>query len=172
MTRVFNFSPGPAALPEPVLRQAADEMLDWHGSGMSVMEMSHRGREFISIHAEAEALLRRSLEMMRQLFPTAPHADLGDVLNRLAFLLDARDAADADQIYEQAVAFERARGPGPYFVTDGYDYLARAALARGDRALAETLFRRAAQLYEAELPEGHPYRAAVAAGLAELGAAR
>ena len=61
MTRVFNFSPGPAALPETVLRQAADEMLDWHGSGMSVMEMSHRGKEFIGIHAEAEALLRELL---------------------------------------------------------------------------------------------------------------
>ncbi|MBS0445942.1 MAG: 3-phosphoserine/phosphohydroxythreonine transaminase [Proteobacteria bacterium] len=61
MTRVYNFSAGPAALPEPVLRQAADEMLDWHGSGMSVMEMSHRGPEFISIHAEAEALLRKLL---------------------------------------------------------------------------------------------------------------
>lgn len=58
MTRVFNFSPGPATLPEAVLRQAADEMLDWHGSGMSVMEMSHRGKEFIAIHAEAEATLR------------------------------------------------------------------------------------------------------------------
>jgi phosphoserine aminotransferase len=58
MTRVFNFSPGPATLPENVLRQAADEMLDWHGSGMSVMEMSHRGKEFISIHAEAESLVR------------------------------------------------------------------------------------------------------------------
>ena len=58
MTRVFNFSPGPATLPEPVLRQAAEEMLDWHGSGMSVMEMSHRGKEFIAIHAEAESLLR------------------------------------------------------------------------------------------------------------------
>ncbi len=58
MTRVFNFSAGPAALPESVLRQAADEMLDWHGSGMSVMEMSHRGKEFVAIHAEAEALLR------------------------------------------------------------------------------------------------------------------
>jgi phosphoserine aminotransferase len=61
MTRVFNFSAGPAVLPESVLRQAADEMLDWHGSGMSVMEMSHRGKEFISIHAEAEALLRELL---------------------------------------------------------------------------------------------------------------
>ena len=61
MTRVFNFSAGPAALPEPVLRQAAAEMLDWHGSGMSVMEMSHRGKEFISIANEAEALLRELL---------------------------------------------------------------------------------------------------------------
>ena len=61
MTRVFNFSPGPATLPEPVLRQAAQEMLDWHGSGMSVMEMSHRGKEFMSIHAEAEANLRELL---------------------------------------------------------------------------------------------------------------
>ena len=59
MTRVYNFSAGPAALPEPVLRQAAEEMLDWHGSGMSVMEMSHRGREFIAIAAEAESLLRQ-----------------------------------------------------------------------------------------------------------------
>src|SRR4051794_29416309 len=61
MARVFNFSAGPAVLPEPVLRQAAEEMLDWHGSGMSVMEMSHRGKEFISIHAEAESLLRELL---------------------------------------------------------------------------------------------------------------
>ena len=61
MTRVFNFSAGPAVLPEAVLRQAADEMLEWHGSGMSVMEMSHRGKEFISIHAQAESLLRELL---------------------------------------------------------------------------------------------------------------
>jgi len=61
MTRVFNFAAGPATLPEPVLRQAADEMLDWHGSGMSVMEMSHRGKEFISIHAQAESLMREVL---------------------------------------------------------------------------------------------------------------
>ncbi|WP_186157440.1 3-phosphoserine/phosphohydroxythreonine transaminase [Burkholderia gladioli] len=56
--RVFNFSAGPAAMPEDVLRQAADEMLDWNGSGMSVMEMSHRGREFTSIHETALADLR------------------------------------------------------------------------------------------------------------------
>ena len=58
MSRVINFSAGPAALPEEVLAQARDEMLDWHGSGMSVMEMSHRGKEFISIAAQAEADLR------------------------------------------------------------------------------------------------------------------
>jgi phosphoserine aminotransferase len=61
MSRVFNFGAGPAMLPEPVLRQAAEEMLDWHGSGMSVMEMSHRGKQFIGIHAQAEADLRELL---------------------------------------------------------------------------------------------------------------
>jgi phosphoserine aminotransferase len=63
MTRVYNFSAGPAALPPSVLQQAAAEMLDWRGSGMSVMEMSHRGQEFISIANEAEALLRELLAM-------------------------------------------------------------------------------------------------------------
>ena len=61
MTRVFNFAAGPAVLPEPVLQQAAQEMLDWHGSGMSVMEMSHRGKEFISIAEQAEADFRELL---------------------------------------------------------------------------------------------------------------
>jgi phosphoserine aminotransferase len=59
--RVFNFSAGPAVLPEEVLQRAAAEMPDWHGSGMSVMEMSHRGKEFISIAAKAEADLRMLL---------------------------------------------------------------------------------------------------------------
>jgi phosphoserine aminotransferase len=59
--RVFNFSAGPAVLPEEVLRTAAAEMLDWHGSGMSVMEMSHRGKEFIGIADQAEADLRTLL---------------------------------------------------------------------------------------------------------------
>jgi len=59
--RVFNFSAGPAVLPEPVLRTAAAEMLDWHGSGMSVMEMSHRGKEFISIYEKAHSELRSLL---------------------------------------------------------------------------------------------------------------
>ena len=61
--RAFNFSPGPAVLPEPVLERAAAEMLDWHGSGMSVMEMSHRGKEFISIAEKAEADFRALLSI-------------------------------------------------------------------------------------------------------------
>jgi len=61
--RVINFSAGPAVLPEVVLQQAAAEMLDWHGSGMSVMEMSHRGKEFVGIAAEAEKDLRELLSV-------------------------------------------------------------------------------------------------------------
>jgi phosphoserine aminotransferase len=61
--RVFNFSAGPAVMPEDVLRAAAAEMLDWHGSGMSVMEMSHRGKEFISIYEKAQADLRGLLKI-------------------------------------------------------------------------------------------------------------
>ncbi len=58
MARVFNFSAGPAVLPEEVLAQAREELPDWQGSGMSVMEMSHRGKEFMAIAAQAEADLR------------------------------------------------------------------------------------------------------------------
>ena len=61
MNRVFNFSPGPAVLPLEVLEQAQAEMLDWHGTGMSVMEMSHRGTAFIGIAEQAEADLRELL---------------------------------------------------------------------------------------------------------------
>jgi phosphoserine aminotransferase len=63
MARVFNFSPGPAVLPEAVLQQAKDELLDWHGSGTSVMEMSHRGKEFMGIAAKAEADLRELMNI-------------------------------------------------------------------------------------------------------------
>ena len=58
MSRVFNFSAGPAVLPQAVLERAREEMLDWEGSGMSVMEMSHRGKEFMSIAQQAETDLR------------------------------------------------------------------------------------------------------------------
>ena len=61
--RVWNFSAGPAAIPEPVLQRVQAEMLDWHGSGMSVMEMSHRGTAFSSIIAKAEDDLRALLQI-------------------------------------------------------------------------------------------------------------
>jgi phosphoserine aminotransferase len=58
MSPIYNFSAGPACLPQAVLKQAQEEMIDWQGAGMSVMEMSHRGKEFMSIAAQAEADLR------------------------------------------------------------------------------------------------------------------
>lgn len=58
MERIHNFSAGPAVLPRDVLEQASDELMNWHGCGMSVMEMSHRGKEFSSILEAAEADLR------------------------------------------------------------------------------------------------------------------
>jgi len=63
MSRVFNFSAGPATIPEAVLKQAQEEMLDWHGTGMSVMEMSHRGKSYISIAEKAEADLRELMNI-------------------------------------------------------------------------------------------------------------
>ncbi len=59
MSRIYNFSAGPAILPEEVLKKAASELTDWNGSGMSVMEMSHRSKEFVSIAEKAEADLRQ-----------------------------------------------------------------------------------------------------------------
>ncbi len=61
MSRVYNFSAGPAMLPEEVLQRAREELLDWQGSGMSVMEMSHRGKEFMDIARRAEQDLRELL---------------------------------------------------------------------------------------------------------------
>ena len=63
MARVFNFSAGPSVLPEVVLKQAADEMLDYKGSGMSVMEMSHRSKVYDNIIKEAEKDLRDLMDI-------------------------------------------------------------------------------------------------------------
>ena len=60
---IYNFSAGPGILPHDVLVQAQEELLDWHGSGMSVMEMSHRGKEFLSIAAAAEKDLRELMNI-------------------------------------------------------------------------------------------------------------
>ncbi|MDW8457745.1 MAG: 3-phosphoserine/phosphohydroxythreonine transaminase [Verrucomicrobiota bacterium] len=59
MARVFNFSAGPAILPEPVLREAQTNLVDYQGAGMSIMEMSHRGKEYEAVHNEAIANLRQ-----------------------------------------------------------------------------------------------------------------
>ena len=61
MSRVYNFSAGPSMLPESVLRTAAEEMLDYHGSGQSVMEMSHRSKVFDEIIKSTEQLFREIL---------------------------------------------------------------------------------------------------------------
>ena len=63
MARVYNFSAGPAVLPEEVLKEAADEMLDYRGCGMSVMEMSHRSKIYDGIIKGAEALLRELMNI-------------------------------------------------------------------------------------------------------------
>jgi phosphoserine aminotransferase len=63
MMTIYNFSAGPAVLPKAVLQQAQAELTDWHGSGMSVMEMSHRGKEYMGIHAQAEADLRELMNI-------------------------------------------------------------------------------------------------------------
>ena len=63
MHRVYNFSPGPATLPAAVLEKAREELLDWRGSGMSVMEVSHRGKDFVELAAHAERTLRRLLDI-------------------------------------------------------------------------------------------------------------
>ena len=63
MVTIYNFSAGPAVLVPEVLKQAQEELLNWHGSGMSVMEMSHRGKEFMGIAAEAEGDLRELMNI-------------------------------------------------------------------------------------------------------------
>ena len=63
MKRVYNFSAGPAVLPEEVLKEAADEMLDYNGTGMSVMEMSHRSQSFQEIIDTAEADIRELMNI-------------------------------------------------------------------------------------------------------------
>ena len=70
MKRVYNFSAGPSMLPEAVLRRAADEMLDYQGSGQSVMEMSHRSKVYEGIIGSAESLLREVMNIKNRFFRT------------------------------------------------------------------------------------------------------
>ena len=73
MSRVYNFSAGPAVLPEEVLQEAADEMLDYQGSGMSVMEMSHRSKVYDNIIKTAEQDLRDPVSYTHLTLPTIWH---------------------------------------------------------------------------------------------------
>src|ERR1035441_6745386 len=68
--RVFNFAAGPAVLPLEVLQQARDELIDWRGSGMSVMEVSHRSKAFLAVALEAEADLRALLSIPHSILTT------------------------------------------------------------------------------------------------------
>jgi serine/threonine-protein kinase len=114
---------------------------------------------------ESERILRRGLAITRRSFP-AGHLDEGDYLNRLAYILVARGAADGDAFYREAVAFDRARPPGsPIFASDGLHFLAWAQHRKGDLADAEASYRRALGLYRRQLANGHPDRAAAATGL-------
>ena len=72
MSRVYNFSAGPAVLPEPVLKEVADEMMDYQGTGMSVMEMSHRSPEFQKIIDDAEQDLRDLMQPYQLNLLTVP----------------------------------------------------------------------------------------------------
>jgi tetratricopeptide (TPR) repeat protein len=108
--------------------------------------------------ARADPVLRRALAAFRGA-DAATNADVGDVLNRLAWLGFVLGLPDSLDRYDQAVTFEQARNPAdPPFVTDGYEYLALAARRRGDVALADRLRERAVRLYQHQLQEGHPYR--------------
>ena len=108
--------------------------------------------------AGADSVLRRSLAAFRGA-NASDNADVGDVLNRLAWLGFALQAPDSLARYRDAVAFDNARNPDdPPFVTDGYEYLAMAARRRGDAAFADRLKQRAMPVYQRQLPVGHPYR--------------
>jgi tetratricopeptide (TPR) repeat protein len=119
-------------------------------------------------HGEAFRVLRRGLELLHGL--DAGNPDEGDIRNRLAYLGFVQRSADSLALYEEAVQFENSRpGEGPFFITDGYEYLGWAARRRGDLDLADRLYRRAVELYRRELPEQHFYRKQAEAGLIQLG---
>ena len=96
MSRVFNFSAGPAVLPEEVLAQAASEMLDWHGCGMSVMEMSHRSKMYLDIFNQTVADLREVMaipENYKVIFPQG-----GATAMFAAVAMNLMDGGKADYI--------------------------------------------------------------------------
>ena len=114
---------------------------------------------------EAERLLRQAYVKLRPVVP-AGDPDWGDIVNRLAYLLVARGAPDADAVYHEAVRIDDARPADlPDFVSDGIHFLAWAEQKRGDLAAAEKDYRRALAIYERQLPANHPYLLATREGL-------
>ena len=85
MNRVYNFAPGPSMLPEAALRQAADELLSYNGTGMSVMEMSHRSKAYQDVFDDAEATLRAlpriSLKNFSKRESSSSHSILIDLIS-------------------------------------------------------------------------------------------
>jgi serine/threonine protein kinase len=117
---------------------------------------------------EAETLLRQGLGQMRRIY-AADYPDLADPLNRLAYIVVERRASDADRLYREASAFDRARpAVAPVFVSDGLHFLAWAQHRKGNLRGAEANYRRALSLYQRQLPSGHAYRAAAAMGLGSV----
>ena len=102
MSRVYNFSAGPAVLPEEVLKEAADEMLDYRGTGMSVMEMSHRSKAFETIIQEAEADLRELMDIpdnYKVLFLQGGASSADKTFSYIPDCSDLPVSEDADYVY-------------------------------------------------------------------------
>ena len=79
MARVYNFSAGPATLPQAVLEKAAAELVDYPGAGMSVMEMSHRSKAYDTIHKQAEMLLRELMDIPDDYYVSVQLIDMDDL---------------------------------------------------------------------------------------------
>ena len=135
MSRVYNFSAGPAVLPEEVLKEAADEMLDYRGSGMSVMEMSHRSKVYDTIIKEAEADLRDLMDIpdnykvlflqggASQQFAMIPMNLMKK--KKAAYIVTgqwAKKAWKEAQIYGEAVAVASSEGKTFSYISDCSDF--------------------------------------------------
>jgi len=130
MSRVFNFSAGPATLPEAVLRQACDEMLEWRDAGASIVELSHRGPEFMQVAAEAEADLRTLLSVPDEyavLF-TAGGATMAQALIPLNFAAPEQPADYVLSGHWGKTALKQAK---PYVAT----HIAASSEAEGFRTI-------------------------------------
>ena len=111
MTRCYNFCAGPASLPEPVLEIARDDMLDWHGKGLSLMEMSHRSDEVVGVAQHAEQTLRSLLGIPQGLVGLAHLEDefglgAGLLLHGVSLLVQF-DGVEVEALLERIIRFFR-----------------------------------------------------------------